>query len=70
MCIRDRGYAVPATSHIHKNPAPLLAPCVKSGLPPPPPEASQVPLNCKPVGIDPQDPSPFKYVVAVPPAGT
>ena len=43
---------------------------VKSGLPPPVPLASHVPLNCNPVGIAAQVPSPFKYVEVVPPSGT
>ena len=43
----------------------MLAAKVKSGLPPLPPEASHVPLNCNPVGIAAQVPSPFKYVEVV-----
>ena len=63
------GYAVPAASQIYNQPSEGLT-AVKSGLPPPPPLASQTSLKIKPVGIAPQDPSPCKYVVAVPPVGT
>ena len=64
------GYAVPAALHIHKNPEPLLAAKVKSGSPPPPTLAFHVPLNCHPVGIAAQVPSPFRYKLLVPPDGT
>ena len=70
------GTAEPATLTIYNQPSTAPAIPSKLGSPPSlaPPSAislaSQVPLNVKPVGIAPHDPSPRKNVVALPPVGT